>query len=84
MSEEKQTEISLLEMDFEDSPPCEVILRTTGEPCGKPAAVRVYSVCGSCGDRSRFFACAGHIDYILSGLANCAACTGPRGITTYC
>ena len=81
MDELKRTEITLLEIDFEDNITCD-ILRGTSR-CSNLALARIYSVC-ACGNRNRVFACEEHILILTQGNAICGACGNPRGITEYC
>jgi hypothetical protein len=80
---DETTEIMLLEMDFEANVPCELIDRDTREPCGQPAAIRIYSLCMHCGDESRFFSCEEHLGCMEGKGTNCGHCHQPRGITAY-
>lgn len=81
MDELKKTEITLLEIDFEDNICCQMLVRY--ERCPREAAVRIYSAC-ACGNDNRLFACAEHVTILQEGSASCGACGGPRGITSFC
>jgi hypothetical protein len=79
------TEISPLKgIDLEGSPSCGMQVRHKGWAfCDAPAAYRIYSVCGSCGNKWSLFLCGYCHDEAITGHTGCSLCNQARGITEY-
>ena len=77
-------------IDSENTPPCQMNIREAGtdnpyRPCGLPSALRILSVCGSCGGRDILFLCRRcHDQMIEQANSECSSCYKSRGITRYC
>ena len=70
------------ELDFEKTPPCEVVWWFITR-CGMPSSWRIVSQCPGCRDKSIIFICGDCKNYgNLRGFI-CNLCRSPRGINGY-